>query len=285
MITCNLQGGLGNQIFQIMATIAYCIQHKVPFIFPYSDVLGDRPTYWDTFFDKLKNFTTSRQNFPDADPKDVIMFLHSLPKYQEPEYTYCEIPKCEKLILYGYFQSFKYFEQSKEQLFDIMDIKFKQLCIKTEYLDLFDDQNVISIHFRLGDYKDKQEFHPILPLDYYVNALSHITVPSKALVFCEQEDNDVIDGHLDILRQTFGHITFVKVNDDIPDWKQLIIMSCCNVNIIANSSFSWWGAYMNKNANKTVFHPDMWFGPMINNSVSDLFPRDWIEVSCRKIDS
>ena len=285
MITCNIQGGLGNQLFQIMATIGYCIKHTVPFIFPHIEALGDRPTYWDTFFDKLNNFTTSKQNFPDTDPKDVIHFLRALPKYQEPAFTYADIPKYERVMLHGYFQSYKYTEQSKAQLFDIIDIKFKQLCAKTEYLHLFDSPNVISIHFRLGDYKNKQDFHPILPIDYYVNSLSYITMPSQALVFCEREDNEVVEGHIEQLRKTFEHITFVKVSDDIPDWKQLVLMSCCNMNIIANSSFSWWGAYLNRSSNKAVFHPDMWFGPMIDNSVSDLFPSNWIEVPCRKIDS
>lgn len=285
MITCELKGGLGNQLFQIMATIAYCIKHKVPFILQHSTADGDRPTYWKTFFDTLQNYTTSKQNFPDADPADVSRFLHLFPKYHEPEFAYSEIPKYEKLMLHGYFQSYKYFDISKDQLFDLIDVKLKQLCARTEYLELFDNPVMISIHFRLGDYKRNPDYHPILPLDYYINALSQIAVPCKALVFCEQEDNEVVNGHIEVLRKTFEHISFAKVSDDIPDWKQIILMSCCNVHIIANSSFSWWGAYLNKSKNKTVFHPDVWFGPTVKNSVSDLFPSEWIEVSCQKIDS
>ncbi len=138
----------------------------------------------------------------------------------------------------------------------------------------------------MGDYKDKQEFHPILPLDYYVNALRKIKsdVPSKALVFCEKEDNEVVEGHIRLLREQFAHVTFAKVDDAVSDWKQLILMTCCNVNIIANSTFSWWGAHLNSDVNKVVFYPDTWFGPSINNSVKDLFPSEWTEVPCHKID-
>ena len=281
MITCDLQGGLGAQLFQITATIAYCIQHKSPFIFPYSEALGERPTYWNTFFDKIQIYTTCSKNFPYADPNEIIKFLRSFPKYQEPEFAYNEIPKFNKLILNGHFQSHKYTEKAKDQLFDIMDIKFKQLSIKTEYIELFDHSNMISIHFRVGVYK--QEYYHVLPIEYYVNVLSQITMPSKALVFCKQEDNEIIEVHLNLLRNKFEHITFMKVNDDLPDWNQLILQSWCNMNIIANRSFSWWGAYLNKNVN-AVFYPDVWFGHMINNNVLDLFPDEWRQTACVKID-
>ena len=282
MISCDLRGGLGNQLFQIVATIAYCIKNKLPFIFPYSEMLNEHQTYWDTLFNKIKPYTTIHQNFPGAGPNEIRDLLYALPEYQEPSFSYNAIPKHNKLMLRGYFQSYKYSENITYQIHEMLDLKFRQLSIKTEFLDLFDCENTISIHFRTGgDYKEKQEIRPILPLEYYVNALKIINEPSKALVFCKREDNDVVLNHMEILRTQFPHITFVKVCDDIPDWKQFVIMTCCNVNIIANSTFSWWGAYLN---NSIVFYPDTWFGPTMNNSVSDLFPGDWKEISCQKID-
>jgi hypothetical protein len=283
MITCDLKGGLGNQIFQIAATIGYCVEHSIPFILPYSNMSDDRPIYWDTFFDNLKQYTTSRHNFPDAEPIEVLKVLYTLPKYEEPTFAYSEIPKHENLMLSGYFQSYKYSQKIRCKFYDIFDTTFKQLAIKTEYLHLLDATHTISIHFRMGDYKNKPDCHPILPLDYYVNALMNIAVPSRALVFCEKEDNEVIAQHMEVLRKQFPQITFVKVSDDIPDWKQLIMMSCCNTHIIANSSFSWWGAHLNGNP-KIVFYPDMWFGPKLPHSVADMFPLDWIKVPCQKID-
>ena len=264
-------------------------------------MLGERPTYWNTFFDKIQMYTTSKHNFPDSDPNDVIKFLDSFPKYHEPAFKYNVIPEYNKVMLCGYFQSYKYIASSNEHLFDMLDIKFKQLSIKTEYIRLFKptknvnsswsmtdkemNPKTVSIHFRMGDYKDKQEFHPVLPLDYYTNALAKISSPCHALVFCEKEDSELIRGYIEQFRKRFDQITFTKVDDDIPDWKQMILMSCCNVNIIANSTFSWWGAYLNTSKNKIVLYPDMWFGPSIHENVSDLFPEDWIETACRKIDS
>jgi hypothetical protein len=284
MITCDLKGGLGNQLFQIAATLGYCMEHSIPFIFPYSNVEGNLPPYWETFFDHLKQYTTSRNNFPDAEPVDVLNVLYTLPKYQEPAFKYNEIPFQENMMLFGEFQSYKYSQKIRRKFSEIFDMSFKQLAIKTEFLHLLDAEHTISLHFRIGDYKNNPEIRPVLPLAYYSNALASVAVPSRALVFFKKEDNDAVDAYLEILRKQFEHITFVKIRDEIPDWQQIIIISCCDANIIANSKFSWWGAYLNGSPNKVVFYPNTWFGSSNVNSVSDLFPPDWIEVPCHKID-
>ena len=80
----------------------------------------------------------------------------------------------------------------------------------------------------------------------------------------------------------FEDTIFIKVDDSISDWKQLLLMSGCNYNIIANSSYSWWAAYMNTNEEKIVCYPDIWFGPKIlcnrshDEHMKDMFPYDWI---------
>ena len=71
----------------------------------------------------------------------------------------------------------------------------------------------------------------------------------------------------------------MKVKDDIPDWKQLLIMSICHHNIIANSTFSWWGAYFNTNPTKLVCYPNAWFGIKKQNYImNDLFPENWKKI-------
>ena len=73
---------------------------------------------------------------------------------------------------------------------------------------------------------------------------------------------------------------FQKVGNDIEDWKQLLMMSMCSHHIIANSTFSWWGAYLNKSTDKIVCYPTHWFGPKLKdiNNTKDLFPTDWIKI-------
>jgi hypothetical protein len=284
MISCDLKGGLGNQLFQIVATIAYCVQHKLPFIFPYSEMLNERPTYWNTLFGSIKQYTSSPANFKNSDEIRDILYKH--PKYNEPSFGYNEIPKYNDIMLCGYFQSYKYFENIQSKINGILDIKFRQIKIRNEFSDLLDSPNIVSMHFRMGNYKDKHEFYPVLPVDYYINALNCINALKKldkVLVFGEKEDHTEIQDKLKIIKENIT-ATFVIVDSEIPDWKQMLLMSCCDVNIIANNTFSWWGAYLNQKKDKSVFYPDIWFGPSINSSTIDLFPDDWNKVSCQKID-
>jgi hypothetical protein len=143
----------------------------------------------------------------------------------------------------------------------------------------------ISMHFRQGDYKNLQETHPILTHKYYENSLKEILKKTnnkfvKILYFCEKEDNEEIGKLIENLKKTIKNCAFIKVTDDVEDWKQLLLMSACCHNIIANSSFSWWGAYLNTNPTKIVCYPEIWFGPKVTNDTSDLFPESWTKISC-----
>jgi len=284
MITCNLMGGLGNQLFQIMMVIAVAIKNEIPFIFPYSDKLTtgvERPTYWDTFFKNIRMYTANPENFNNSNIF-INNLLYKHPVYNEPRFNYTEIPKIDNVMFNGYFQSYKYFQEVQDKIFDLIGIYGIQLDILNEYPELFNEKNTISMHFRLGDYKTKQDCHPILPYEYYEKSLEMVPIEElskyNVLYFCEEEDNEYVNSIIDRLKLKFQLKEFIKVDDKIDDWKQLIIMSCCKINIIANSSFSWWGAYFNINDGKIVFYPSVWFGPSIQNDVSDMCPDSWIKI-------
>ena len=146
---------------------------------------------------------------------------------------------------------------------------------------------MVSMHFRLGDYKDKQWAHNLMPVEYYQRCISHIieTTSNSALnilYFCEKEDNEDVLGKINNLQKMFPLCKFIKSDDSIDDWKQMLMMSCCRHNIIANSSFSWWSAYFNSHADKIVCYPNQWFGPnLAHNDTTDLCPESWkmIDVS------
>jgi hypothetical protein len=144
------------------------------------------------------------------------------------------------------------------------------------------------MHFRLGDYKYKQEYHPVMPKEYYEKALTTILSNIKTnsairvLYFCEEEDNEYVNQMIHYLKAKTTQYTveFVKVDDKIEDWKQLLLMSCCNSHIIANSSYSWWGAYLCPDKSKQVCYPSKWFGAGMGNVVvDDLFPSTWEKIS------
>jgi hypothetical protein len=112
----------------------------------------------------------------------------------------------------------------------------------------------------MGDYKTKQLHHPIMNYEYFERALHHIVTKDssvnegRVLYFCEQEDNAFVTAHIHRLQANHPAIEFQKVDDQIPDYDQLLIMSCCSHNIMANSTFSWWSAFL-KSDPKSVSCP------------------------------
>ena len=246
-ITVDLKGGLGNQLFQIFTTTAYSIRHKFKLNLP-------NFSYKDNI---LKHLKFSRTCFHYTDYKETDFKFSSLPIFK----------KATRLC--GYFQSYKYFEKEYSDITKNIKLLEQQEELRSKH-SLF---NCTSMHFRLGDYKKCQEYHPLMPYEYYKSSLIELK-SEKILYFCEAEDNVVVTKMVGSLSSEFG-IEFIKVSDSIPDWEQLLMMSCCDHNIIANSTFSWWGAYFNSNPNKRVYYPDKWFGPMLNYSTVDLFPTTW----------
>ena len=289
MITIHLMGGLGNQLFQVFTAMAYGINSRIKTVFPLSKTLTtgiERPTYWDSILSRLSIFTAGiERNNPTNEE------LYSWIKIRENGFRYQIIPQVQQnFMLFGYWQSYLYFDKLKETIFRLLQIESLKKSIIDEFPQYFAEKNInISMHFRLGDYKSNPEAHPLLPKEYYYNALKTITDKISGenitiLYFCESEDNNTVLEIIEFLKPSFN-VTFIKVDDTIQDWKQLLMMSCCNYNIIANSSFSWWGAYMNHYESKIVCYPSVWFGKKIieniphDEYIKDLCPREWLRVS------
>lgn len=275
MIVGNIMGGLGNQLFQIFATIAYSIEHKQRFIFPYEIHAGvtNRHSYWDSFLIPLKNFTAFQ--FPQMELLREKGF-----KYEKIS----SVPENENRVLHGYFQSYKYFEKYYDVICRLIGLEQQKIQVQLSYPNNY--MFMISMHFRLGDYKYLQDSHPVLPYEYYKNSLQHIqNLTHKdnwdVLFFCEKDDNTEVFATIHKLRKEFPNFKFLKQGDNVEDWKQMLMMSVCTHNIIANSSFSWWGAYFNYNASKIVCYPEEWFGPRLReiNNTEDLFPEQWTRIS------
>ncbi len=136
------------------------------------------------------------------------------------------------------------------------------------------------MHFRLGDYKRLQHIYPLMTVEYYKNALmNQMNQTKNILYFCEENDVGEVNEIIDILKSEFSELNFIQAlnANDIAfrDWEQMILMSCCRNNIIANSTFSWWGAFLNTNVNKRVYYPEKWIHTF---ETTDLFMPDWIKI-------
>ena len=289
MITVMLMGGLGNQLFQIFAIMSYGMQYGHKFIFPYEKkIIGitTRSCYWDNFLSDLKIFTT----FYTYNGTNQI--LYTLPYINHEKHNYYEIPFIkhnENIRISGYFQSYYYFRGNENKIFKLLRLEEKQKTILNDYPQYFNNNYYnISMHIRLGDYKIYQDCHNVLFYGYFNNAISEIKKHLKnndkkirIIYFNEEDDNLLAIGcYIEPLQKIFPDIEFIKVEDSIVDWKQMLIMSCCDHNIIANSTFSWWGAYFNRKSDKIVCYPSQWFGPLLNyNYIDDMFPTDWIKVN------
>jgi hypothetical protein len=287
-VTTEIMGGLGNQLFQIFATIAYSLKHKVAFYFPNQPIKhGDRKkTYWDTpLLNSLSQFV--KQN--------VQGFI-----YHEPHFHYKAIPAPPEpphhLKLFGYFQSYKYFKDQQNVIFKLIKLRELQFTTKNNTNQY---ENTIALHFRVGDYKNLTNYHPLMTLEYYTAALTqllhHESEPQspthkkknsfRILYFCEEADQDYVQTKMitplqqnPLFKDKF---TFECIDHKLSDWQQLIVMSLCSKHVIANSTFSWWGAYLSGNASsRSVYYPTTWFGAaMGDKNMSDMFPPHWNRIN------
>ena len=292
MLTCNLMGGLGNQLFQIFTVISYSIKYKHMFKFINTEFLGTgmttkRKTYWNSFLFRLSGFLIDK--YPDFD----IIYKAQQFSFEEIPSNYLKDPYDSKtkvstnILLNGYFQSYKYFHENIATICRMLNINELKLDILHEVIKKYHTneflEKSVSMHFRLGDYKKLPEYHPIMSVDYYKNSIQYIVekleYTPNVLYFCEDDDVEDVTKTIEILKNAFPSIEFERASNELDDWKQMLLMSCCNHNIIANSSFSWWGAYLNVNPNKIVCYPSIWFGEKIEkNDLSDLFPPEWSKI-------
>ena len=280
MIYIEIMGGLGNQLFQIFCGIAYSLENRIPFkinatkfdnVSPL-DNISKRPTYWRNFLANLSNFTCKNHQF-------------TIPTYiEKTHFKFDKIPVINQdFKLHGYYQSYKYFDNQFAPICRLINLDNQKTHIYEKYKLLFDGvKKPISLHFRIGDYVKNQAMHPILSNDYYINCInylkSHLVNFEEnyyLLIFGEHCDNEKIMHAIENIKKSFA-IEIVICDYTIPDYEQLLLMSLTSHNIIANSTFSWWGAYFNVNVNKIVCYPSIWNGS--NNNVKDLFPNSWVKI-------
>lgn len=270
-VSIYLQGGLGNQLFQIFALISYSLEHKIPFLLPEKLYDLNRNTYWDTLFKHLHKFV-KKQTY---DTYNILT---------EPYFHYNKIKEVNNdTLLMGYFQSYKYFINNYSNIRKLCGINIIKEQIRFNYN--FNFNNTISMHFRFGDYLYLKNKYEILNYNYYFNSINAIISKIacnklEILYFYEENSKHMVEDIINKLKPQFKDITFKPIYAYIFDYEQMLLMSLCRHNIIANSTFSWWGAYLNDNQDKIVTYPCKWFGNEFHDkNTRDLFPEEWIEIN------
>ncbi len=281
MITIKFNGGLGNQIFQYIFGLTKARELGVDVDFdmsfftrnpnrPYQmDIFGINatpnkdlriPIYW-----KLRRLIK----------KDKFMGLNL---YRETSFLYEK--KSEEMtdntFVEGFFQSAKYFDETLAK--EVLTFKKEGSAKTQEIMQKMKSENSVALHIRRGDYVQKTRYKNLfnqLTLEHYARAIeimkSKVENPTF-YVFSDDpkwvEENLKIEG-----------ATYVSHNSGADSWQDLMLMASAKHNIIANSSFSYWGAMLNNNENKIVIAPEIWFTEdKPDQKTTDIYPENWIKL-------
>ena len=252
-------GQLGNQMFQYAATKGVASKLDVPFMIPnhrqvFDDGIGNR--YTILLFNAFKLTSAS-----------LLGTLRTENYVQENGFSFnkdlFKIDKTENCSLYGFFQTEKYFKHIEKQI--RKDFTFKDE-IKDECDDLIKQfTNPIALHIRRGDFVWNNKNHPPLGLDYYESALKLFDSDREVIIFSD-------DTEWCREQELFADDRFA-VAEGGDQFYDLCLMSMCDDFIIANSTFSWWGAWLG-NRGKVVA-PKQWFGEALDHDTKDLYCKGW----------
>lgn len=240
---------LGNQMFQIATAVAITERDGGVVFFP-------------------------KWNYADMFNGDFITHLENNKHYKqwsEPNFHFTEIPHGTNVIS-GYFQSEKYFKDYDYKIREMFSIKKEIVdAVYKKNQDLLDRENVVAVHLRRGDYLNLPDHHPVMDLNYFMRAMKKFPKDSIYLVF--SDDTAWCKSNFPGIGEKFF---IIEGQTDVEDFT---MMSMCDHNCIANSSFSWWTAWLNGNKNKIVVAPKKWFGSAYSNyDTKDLYCEGWIVI-------
>ena len=290
MIIVELKGGLGNQMFQYAFARNLAHIHNTTLKMDISGyACSSGMPYALSPFNVQENFATTDEIQSFTDPKQtaagklIYSLLHNHPKKAQsyirvkyPHFNpkYLKLP--DNVYLSGYFQSEKYF-------INIADIIRNEFKIKTEMdsenrniAEMIQNSQSVSIHIRRGDYITNPkaiQTHGVCGLDYYNRCTEQISLKIKSPRFFVFSDD--IDWSRKNIKLPNDAI-YVDHNGPNEAYKDLQLMGFCKYHITANSTFSWWGAWLAAYKDKVVFVPKKWFAKNMNTE--GMIPDNWIKV-------
>tara|TARA_R110002020_G_scaffold381800_1_gene592701 strand:- start:7898 stop:8692 length:795 start_codon:yes stop_codon:yes gene_type:complete len=264
MIYCNLKGGLGNMLFQIATAKSLSIDNDTECSFPnlynhlkylnYDNTHNPKLNYSIEYLDLLGHL---RNDIPGKIKKVIYPF------------NYVETPKIVgDVLIDGFFQSEKYFIHNRKEILKLFNFSTIHNNTLKKYNDIL-NKKTTSIHVRRGDYIKFPNHHITQPIEYYNKSIE--LLKNKTDLFIVFSD-DIMWCKNNLKIKNSIYIENEK------DYIELYLMSLCKHNIICNSSFSWWAAWLNKNKNKIIIGPKKWFGSSINYNSDDIIPKNWIKL-------
>jgi len=290
MIVTRLMGGLGNQMFQYAAGLALAKRHETPLLidlsFLQTDAAGQytqRRFELDVFkapieFASAEQLLHFGENQANSLIRKIKKFMGApVPEiFREKNSRYdAELRFCSAdTLLIGFWQSEKYFRHISPLIREAFTFRDEFVMEARSIEEGLSGATSVSVHVRRGDYVNNKaagDFHGICSLDYYKIAMKLISEKFQNVHFYIFSDD------LDWCRDHLGHksnTTFVNLTNAA---SELYLMSRCSHHIIANSSFSWWGAWLNSSPGKFVIAPHTWFRDL-SAFTEDIYCEDWIRI-------
>jgi len=261
MVFVELNGRLGNFLFQIATAASLAKKNNCKFAVICHDryeLPGNQSIY--QYFKQFQDSIFKEISVCDSLPSDIYYF-------RQEEACYKSIKYRENIYLHGTFQSEKFFcDNYTRRLFQIpSSIEY---TLNQRYKCIL-EQGATSIHVRRGDYLKRPHEYNIASMSFFNKAINMIGKDTNFIV---------ISDDLKWCKKKFKGNNYYFVNNSILE--DLYLQSLCTNNIISNSTFSWWGAWLNQNPNKIVISPKPWYGKS-NKSIdtSDLIPNNWLQVN------
>lgn len=236
-------------MFQLAAAYAHCLRWGLPLAVPRIELTERIVCRFDLYE-------------PPAVPQ--------LPAYREPRFAFDPLPeRLDDRSLHGYFQSAKYFADYEPEIRELFQPTGEVLGRAAAHLEQVRQpcRPVVAMGVRRTDYVAKQTFHPLCGLDYYADACGRFSDP---IIYVFSDD-------IPWCRENI-HYDGVQFCDEADHWVKLWTMAACDHHIIANSTYHWWGAWLNAKPHKKIIAPKRWFGWSagdLQNQTGDLCPPDW----------
>lgn len=284
MIIIKIQGGLGNQMFQYAFGRNLSLLSGVSFTIDSSYLRkanqSNRSFVLDNFNTRVTEASSSEIQQYCGNMQKILDKMRrpiQRKKVVEPENFNADILKRKSGYFDGFWNNEKYFKNNWETIKKDFTLK-KPLGEKSKKIleEIELKQNSVSVHIRRGDYLSISKIANVyvsLPFSYYKTAMDEIlkSHPDAHFFISSDDIGWVKDNFPKEYRTTF------LPSEEIPDYEEIILMSRCEHNIIANSTFSWWAAYLNQNPGKIVIAPKNWFKDESKNK-QDLILDTWIQM-------
>ncbi|NEU06808.1 alpha-1,2-fucosyltransferase [Flavihumibacter sp. R14] len=292
MIIVKLQGGLGNQMFQYALGRAFVNEIRIPLYFDATFFRDNSANIHTIRSYQLDLFDIEVVHAPEnnlgqfINPSAKQKYLNKIGLFRKTyfkELTFDFKPEIFNLptpvYLDGYWQSEKYFERISGSIREAFDFR-KHLSSTSVDIskEIAQKGTSVSIHIRRGDYissSSTNRVHGTCSIDYYRNAMALMEkkIKSPFYYFFSDDTDWVQDNLIDGLE----NCCLISHNTGSDSWQDMALMSQCQHHIIANSSFSWWGAWLNPSDSKVVVAPQNWFADTnLNSQTKSLIPENWI---------